>query len=69
VEKKDVEVGLNSRLLKKDNKRFMRSPYVLLGAGKSKAMPPRFLRPFTAQHCQGPHAHTAKNVISIFIDF
>jgi hypothetical protein len=39
VEKKDKEVGLDSRLLKKDNKRFMRSRYVLLGAGKSKAMP------------------------------
>lgn len=38
MEKKEDEVGLDSRLLKKDNSRFIRSPYVPLGVGEGVAM-------------------------------
>jgi hypothetical protein len=51
VEKKDDEVGLDSRLLKKDNNRFMP-----VGVGEGKAMR---LRPrFKAQHYPGAGAGT-----------
>jgi hypothetical protein len=61
VEKKDDEVGLDSRLLKKDNNRFMP-----LGVGEGKAMR---LRPrFKAQHYPGAGAGAQKkHSISNFI--
>lgn len=40
MEKKEDEVGLDSRLLKKDNNRFIRSRYVPLGVGKGKGDAP-----------------------------
>jgi hypothetical protein len=64
VEKKDDEVGLDSRLLKKDNSRFMP-----LGVGEGKAMR---LRPrFKAQHYPGAGAgaHSISNSIFIYPQF
>ena len=54
MEKKDKEVGLDSRLLKKDNKRFMRSRYVV-SAGERKAVPRAGLKG-TAQQCAHSHS-------------
>jgi hypothetical protein len=60
VEKKDDEVGLDSRLLKKDNKRFMP-----LGVGEGKAM--RLRLRFKAQHYCTQAQARVKHSISNFI--
>jgi hypothetical protein len=59
VEKKDDEVGLGSRLLKKDNSRF-----IPLGVADGRAMRcDRVLRHSVSGTCAGAHKHSISNFI------